>query len=104
MSISTIVGNLARAGCSLMSGENTLARFESTLGRNTGNRLASLNILFIVRTVGKIVVVCRQLALIYKQPFIFSSWNGKQRGSDAGPWECYAMIGQLSQRSQGQVP
>lgn len=100
MSLSITVGNFARAG---LSEENTLARFVSTLGRNTGNRLASSNILFIVRTVGKILGRVSTLAVIYKQPFIVSSWNGKQRSSDAGPWECYTVIGQLIQRSRGQV-
>lgn len=56
--MSMVVGKLARAGRSLVSEENTLARFDSTLGRNTGNRLASCNILFIVPTVGKIPWSC----------------------------------------------
>lgn len=53
--------------------KNTSARFEPTLGRNTGTRRASSNILFIVRTVGKILGRVSTLTLIYKHLFIFSS-------------------------------
>lgn len=83
--------------------KNTSARFEPTLGRNTGTRRASSNILFIVRTVGKILGRVSTLTLIYKHLFIFSSWSDKQRGSDAGPWECSALIGWRARRSRGQV-
>lgn len=96
-----IFAKIARAGRPVVEEKNTSARFESTLGRNTGNRRASSNILFIVRTVGKILGRVSTLALIYKQLFIFTSWNGKQRTSDAGPWECSSMIGWRRTRSRG---
>ena len=59
----------------------------------------AFNILFIVRTVGKIRGRVSTLALIYKQLFIFNSWNSQQSNSDAGPWECSALIGQRRERS-----